>query len=219
MNSWFLSGAAACRATPRHCFARSRSAGRAVGCRSPRRACPGVDRRQQAERRRVERCSTCSSRAQLDGLASGPVLADARREHCSRAAGRCGAAEAEPPAVDRLGALRPGAPAPRAGDGLCRRLAPRRASKSPAQILPAAARARRWPDMSPKVSAVNPVYARLRDGGDCRDAADGGRADPRVLASLARLRHAAPQISATIIVDAASAQPVDGRGRPDRRRR
>ena len=79
-------------------------------------------------------------------------------------------------------------------------VAPRRSS--PAQILAAAAKA---PGAYvAKVSAVNPVYARLREAAFASMQLTGAPADSRVVASLARIRQT-PFQKRYIIVDTASA--------------
>jgi murein L,D-transpeptidase YcbB/YkuD len=144
-------------------------------------------------------------RAPLDGLDSGPALA-ARAEGLiarSSAGDRSAAAEAErllsTAWVRYVQTLERRAPGMDYADG---RAAPRQ--DSPAQILKAAAAAPSLARHVERVSAVNPLYARLREAA-WNEMLRTGAPDRRALASLERLRHM-PRASRFIIVDAASAQ-------------
>ena len=150
-------------------------------------------------------------RAPLDGLDSGPALA-ARAESLiarSQAGDRAAAAEAEQLLstawVRYIQALERRAPGMEYSDG---RAAPRQ--DSPAQILKAASAAPALARHIERVSAVNPLYARLREAA-WNDMLRTGAPDRRALASLERLRHL-PRASRFVIVDAASAQlwMIDG---------
>jgi murein L,D-transpeptidase YcbB/YkuD len=77
--------------------------------------------------------------------------------------------------------------------------------ESPAQILAHAASAPSLAAYVRKVSAVNPLYSRLRDAAWSEMQADGGRIDPRVLTSLDRVREH-PFQNRYIIVDTAAAR-------------
>lgn len=142
-------------------------------------------------------------RAPLDGLANGPELAARARGLIARsAAGDANAARA----ADRLlsGALvlyvqavQTPPPGMTYGDSW---VAPRRST--PAQIF-ASAQAAPHAYVA-KVSAVNPVYARLRDAAYRTMQLTGAPADERVVASLARIRET-PFQKRYIIVDTASA--------------
>ncbi|MEO6198638.1 MAG: L,D-transpeptidase family protein [Sphingomicrobium sp.] len=142
-------------------------------------------------------------RASLDGLASGPALASRARSLLDRADNRDPAAAAE---ADRLlssalvtyvQAIQTPPPGVTYGDSW---VVPRQST--PAQILAAAAKAPA--DYVAQVSAVNPVYAKLRDAAYAEMQLTGAPADDRVVASLARVREA-PFQKRYIIVDAASA--------------
>ena len=76
---------------------------------------------------------------------------------------------------------------------------------TPGQILASAAAARSLGQHVAEVSAVNPVYANLRNAAWQSMRSSGGAPDPRVLANLARAR-VAPFQNRYIIVDAASAR-------------
>ena len=142
-------------------------------------------------------------RAPLDGLANGPELAACARALIARsAAGDANAARS----ADRLlsGALvlyvqavQTPPPGMTYGDSW---VAPRQSS--PAQILASAQSAPHA--YVAKVSAVNPVYARLRDAAFRTMQLTGAPADQRVVTSLARIR-ATPFQKRYIIVDTASA--------------
>jgi len=142
-------------------------------------------------------------RAPLDGLANGPELAARARTLIARSAGGDARAASE---ADRLlsGALilyvqavQTPPPGMTYSDEW---VAPRRSS--PAQILASAGAA---PGAYvAKVSAVNPVYARLREAAFATMQLTGAPADERVVASLARIRQT-PFQKRYIIVDTASA--------------
>jgi murein L,D-transpeptidase YcbB/YkuD len=76
---------------------------------------------------------------------------------------------------------------------------------SPLQILAKAASATSLASHVRTVSAVNPLYARLRDAAWAQMQADGGAIDPRVLTSLDRVRDM-PFQDRYIMVDAAAAR-------------
>jgi murein L,D-transpeptidase YcbB/YkuD len=82
-------------------------------------------------------------------------------------------------------------------------VAPR--SDTPAQILAKAAAAQSLAAYVRSVSAVNPVYAELRDAAWSQMQDNGGAIDPRVLTSLERVRDM-PFQKRYIIVDAAGAK-------------
>lgn len=145
-------------------------------------------------------------RAQLDGLDSGPALA-ARAEALlqrAHAGDRAAATEAEQLLstawVRYVEALERPVSGVEYADGWAR---PRRST--PQQIL---ARAKAAPSLArhiAEVSAVNPIYARLRDTAWNARQLGGGLPDSRVLASLDRARHV-PKASRYVMVDAASAK-------------
>lgn len=137
--------------------------------------------------------------SQLDGLASGPLLAD--RAEKLLASGQADEANRllSSAWVRYVQTIQQRAPGMEYADPSA---APRQ--QSPTEILSAAARTPSLAGHVAKVGAVNPVYAELRAAAIAAMDANGGRADPRVIDTLARLRHAAPQ-SRAIIVDAASA--------------
>ena len=144
-------------------------------------------------------------RAQLDGLDSGPALAARADSLMQRAAAGDTRAAAEADQllstawVRYVQALERPVPGVEYADGWAR---PRQ--QTAAQIL---AKAKSAPSLArhvAEVSAVNPVYSRLRDSAWGARQLGTGLPDARVLASLARVRHA-PKTSRYVLVDAASA--------------
>jgi murein L,D-transpeptidase YcbB/YkuD len=144
-------------------------------------------------------------RSPLDGLAQGPMLAAQAETLMARAAGGDRAALGD---ADRLlstawvlyvQALQTPPSDMTYADSWVR---PRR--QAPAQILQAAANPKSLAAHVETVSNVNPVYAELRDAA-WRQAQANGAVDPRVSASLDRVRDM-PFQKKYIIVDAASAQ-------------
>lgn len=143
-------------------------------------------------------------RAQLDGLDSGPALAARAETLLQRAsAGDAGAAaEAEQLLstawVRYVQALERPVAGVEYADGWAK---PRQ--QTAAQIL---SRAKAAPSLArhiADISAVNPVYSRLRESAWNSRQMGAGLPDPRALASLARVRHAA-KTSRYVMVDAAS---------------
>ena len=144
-------------------------------------------------------------RAQLDGLSSGPALAAEAQALMARAQSGDPAALA---AADRflsaswvsyVQALQ----TPPAGMAYADNwVAPRR--DTPGQILARAAQAPSLPAFVRKVSDVNPLYAQLRDAAWAQ-MQSGGSLDPRVLASLDRVRDM-PTQSRYVMVDTAGAR-------------
>jgi murein L,D-transpeptidase YcbB/YkuD len=145
-------------------------------------------------------------RAPFDGLASGPALAAQAEALLARAAS--GDAAARTSAEQLLstawtlyvGALQSPPPGMAIADSWA---APRR--DTPGQILARAAAAPSLAQHVRTVSAVNPVYAQLRDAAWNMAQASGGQADARVLASLDRAR-TMPFQKRYVMVDAASAR-------------
>jgi L,D-transpeptidase YcbB len=144
-------------------------------------------------------------RAQLDGLDSGPALAARAETLLQRAATGDPNAAAE---ADKLlstawvryvQALERPVAGVEYADGWAK---PRQST--PAQIMARASAARSLAAHIAEVSTVNPVYARLRDAAWSAMPLASGLPDARVLASLARVRHA-PKASRYVVVDAASA--------------
>src|SRR5690349_926532 len=144
-------------------------------------------------------------RAPLDGMASGPVIAAQAQALLTRAA--AGDAQAQASA-DRLlssawvryvEALQ----TPPAGMTYADRwVVPRR--DSAAAILAKAGAAPSLAAYVRQVSAVNPLYAQLRDAAWASMQANGGQLDPRALTSLDRVRDIPPQ-GRYVIVDTAGA--------------
>ena len=145
-------------------------------------------------------------RASLDGMSSGPAIAARAQDLLARAAGGDPAARAT---ADRLlsaawvqyvTALQ----TPPAGMTYADKwVMPRR--DSPAGIL---ARAGAAPSLAAHVRAisqVNPLYAELRDAAWSSMQANGGQLDPRILASLDRVRDVPPQ-GRYVMVDTAGAR-------------
>ena len=143
-------------------------------------------------------------RAQLDGLDSGPALAARAESLLARASSgdAHAAAEAEQllstALVRYVQALQRPVPGVEYADGWAK---PRQ--QSPEQILTRAKAARSLAQHIAEVSAVNPVYARLRESAWNARPLGAGLPDARVLASLERVRHA-PKTSRYVLVDAAS---------------
>jgi murein L,D-transpeptidase YcbB/YkuD len=145
-------------------------------------------------------------RAALDGMPSGPALADQAQALLSRAEAGDPAALA---AVDRLlstawvqyvEALQ----TPPSGMTYADQwVAPRR--DSPGTILTRAAAAPSLAAYVRKVSEVNPLYAQLRDAAWAAAQANGGQLDPRVPASLDRVRDVPPD-GRYVMVDTAGAR-------------
>jgi murein L,D-transpeptidase YcbB/YkuD len=77
--------------------------------------------------------------------------------------------------------------------------------QTPQQILTQAAGAPSLAGYVRNISAVNPLYAQLRDAGWAEMQANGGRVDPRVLTSLDRIRER-PFQKRYVIVDTAAAR-------------
>jgi murein L,D-transpeptidase YcbB/YkuD len=146
------------------------------------------------------------ARAPLDGLDSGPMLAAQAEALLARA--RTGDPAALN-AADRLlstawiryvqAVERPPAGMIYADPWVMPR------TKTPGQILAAAASAESLGAHVRSVSQVNPLYARLRDAAWAEMQADGGAVDPRVLTSLDRARDN-PFQNRYIMVDAAGAR-------------
>jgi murein L,D-transpeptidase YcbB/YkuD len=145
-------------------------------------------------------------RAPLDGMASGPVIAAQAQALLTRAAAGDTHAQAS---ADRLlssawvryvEALQ----TPPAGMTYADRwVVPRR--DSAAAILAKAGAAPSLAAYVRQVSAVNPLYAQLRDAAWASMQANGGQLDPRALASLDRVRDIPPQ-GRYVIVDTAGAR-------------
>lgn len=145
-------------------------------------------------------------RAPLDGLASGPALAAEADALLARGAAGDAAARTS---AERLlstawalyvGQLQTPQPGMTIADAWA---APRR--DSPGQTLARANAANSLTDHVRSVSAVNPVYAELREAAWNVAQASGGQADARVLASLDRAR-TSPFQKRYVMVDAASAR-------------
>jgi L,D-transpeptidase YcbB len=145
-------------------------------------------------------------RSPLDGLPSGPALAAQAQALLIRA--QTGDAAAVPSAdrllsnawVRYIEALQ----TPPAGMTYADRwVAPRR--DSAAAILARAAAALSLAAHVRTVSNVNPLYARLRDAAWAAMQANGGTLDPRVLASLERVRDIPPQ-GRYVMIDTAGAR-------------
>jgi L,D-transpeptidase YcbB len=145
-------------------------------------------------------------RAALDGFASGPAVADQAQALIARAEAGDPASRAE---ADRLlsaawvkyvEALQ----TPPAGMTYADQwVAPRR--DSPAAILARTAGAPSLSAYVRSVADVNPLYAQLRDAAWNAMQANGGSLDPRVLASLDRVRDVPPQ-GRYVMVDTAGAR-------------
>ena len=145
-------------------------------------------------------------RASLDGMPGGPAFAAQAQALITRAQTGDPAALA---AADRLlstawvhyvEALQT---PPNGITYADRWVAPRR--DSPATILAHAAAAPSLAGFVRKVSDVNPLYARLRDAAWSTMQSSGGTVDPRVLASLDRVRDIPPD-GRYVIVDTAGAR-------------
>jgi murein L,D-transpeptidase YcbB/YkuD len=145
-------------------------------------------------------------RAPLDGMPAGPALALQAQAMMARAS------TGDPQALADADRLLSNAwvryvqtlQRPPAGITYADRwVAPR--SDSPAQILAKAAAAPSLAAYVRDVSAVNPVFAQLRDTAYAQMQANGGAIDPRVQASLDRVRDM-PFQKRYVIVDAAGAR-------------
>jgi L,D-transpeptidase YcbB len=145
-------------------------------------------------------------RASLDGFASGPVLAGQAEGLIARARGGDSAALAGAEQllssawVQYVTALRR---PPRGMVYADSWVAPR--PQSPRNILQLAAAARSLADHVRSVTNVNPFYAEMRDAAWVQIHQSGEMPDPRVLATLDRLR-ALPARGRYVVVDAASAR-------------
>ena len=145
-------------------------------------------------------------RASLDGMSSGPAVAAQAQDLLSRAAGGDPAARATADRllsaawVEYVTALQ----TPPAGMTYADKwVMPRR--DSPAAILARAAAAPSLADHVRAISQVNPLYAELRDAAWSSMQANGGQLDPRILASLDRVRAVPPQ-GRYVMVDTAGAR-------------
>ena len=145
-------------------------------------------------------------RASLDGMPSGPSIALEAQSLMARAS--TGDAQARADAERMLSTAwvlyvqalqRPPTGMTYADNWV----APR--ADTPAQILAKAAAASSLAAHVRDVSSVNPVYAQLREAAWSHVQANGGTIDPRVLASLERVRDIPPQ-DRYVIVDAAGAK-------------
>ena len=144
-------------------------------------------------------------RAAMDGMPAGPAMAAQARGLMARANAGDAAARTE---ADRLlstawvqyvQALR----TPPAGMTYADQwVAPRMLSAG--TILAQAAAAPSLAAHVQQIAAVNPLYARLRDAAWANAQANGGQLDPRVLASLDRVRDIPPQ-GRYVMVDTAGA--------------
>lgn len=145
-------------------------------------------------------------RAELDGLRNGPALAAQAQALIARAQSGDPAAVA---AADRFLsnafiAYATALQTPPAGMIYADRWAmPQR--DTPGQMLARAAAARSLAAYVREVSAVNPLYAQLRDAAWQTMQTNGGQLDPRVLVSLERARQR-PFQDRYLMVDAASAR-------------
>jgi L,D-transpeptidase YcbB len=145
-------------------------------------------------------------RAALDGLPGGPALALQAQALAARASTGDPQALAD---ADRLLSVAwiqyvQALQRPPAGMTYADKwVTPRQ--ESPAQILARAAAAPSLASYVREVSAVNPVYAELRDTAWGEMQANGGAIDPRVLTSLERVRDM-PFQKRYVIVDAAGAK-------------
>jgi murein L,D-transpeptidase YcbB/YkuD len=145
-------------------------------------------------------------RASLDGMPSGPSVALQAQALMARASTGDAQARAD---VERMlstawvlyvqALQRPPSGMTYADNWV----APR--AETPAQILAKAAAASSLAAHVRDVSSVNPVYAQLREAAWSHVQANGGTIDPRVLASLERVRDIPPQ-DRYVIVDAAGAK-------------
>ena len=218
MKSWIFAGAAvaalsgvaqpALAATPAlpNSAAVAPNAHQAVGAFYASRGGAPLWLRSPAEMAAAREFVSILRRAPLDGLASGPVLAAQAEAMLARAA--TGDAAARTSAEQLLssawtlyvGALQSPPPGMTVADSWA---APRR--DTPGQILARAAAAPSLAEHVRSVSAVNPVYAQLRDAAWMTAQVNGGQADARVLASLDRAR-TMPFQKRYLMVDAASAR-------------
>lgn len=145
-------------------------------------------------------------RASLDGLPSGPALAAQAQALLDRAQ------SGDPAALSAADRLLSGAwidyvealQTPPAGMTYADKwVTPRR--DSPSTILATSAAAPSLAATVRTVSQVNPIYAELRDAAWSAMQATGGQPDPRVLASLDRVRDIPPK-GRYVIVDTAGAR-------------
>jgi len=145
-------------------------------------------------------------RAALDGMPSGPVLADQAQALLSRAQG------GDPAALDAADRLLSAVwvqyvealQTPPAGVTYADNwVVPRRDSAG--SILARAAAAPSLTAYVRSISQVNPIYAELRDAAWSTAQANGGQLDPRVLASLDRARDVAPN-RRYVMIDTAGAR-------------
>ena len=145
-------------------------------------------------------------RAPLDGMSSGPALAAQARALVARAAGgdptALGAADRllSVAWVQYVEALQTPPTGMTYADQWVR---PRR--DAPATILARTAGAASLVAHVRSVSQVNPLYSQLRDAAFQSMQANGGQPDPRVLASLERVRDMPPQ-GRYVMVDTAGAR-------------
>jgi len=145
-------------------------------------------------------------RAPLDGMATGPALANEAKALLARADAGDAQAKAE---ADRLLSAAwiqyvQALETPPAGMVYADQwVSPR--PESPASILARAAAASSLAEHVRSISTVNPLYAQLRDAAWASAQANGGQPDPRVLASLDRVRDMPPQ-GRYVIVDTAGAR-------------
>ena len=148
---------------------------------------------------------TVLERATLDGMSSGPAMAAQAQALLGRAEAGDTAARA---AADRLLSAAwiqyvQTIQAPPQGMTYADPwVKPRR--DSAAAILSKAGAAPSLPAYVRSVSSVNPIYAQLRDATWSAMQANGGRLDPRALASLDRIRDIPPQ-GRFVVVDTAGA--------------
>ena len=145
-------------------------------------------------------------RAQLDGLSNGPALGVQAQVLLARAqtGDKAAAADADRFLSSAWVLYVQSLQRPPAGmsfaDGWAR---PRQ--QSPREILQQAASASSLDAHVRAVSSVNPIYAQIRDAAWAEMQRGGGSPDPRVVASLDRIR-AMPFQKRYVIVDAASAR-------------
>jgi murein L,D-transpeptidase YcbB/YkuD len=144
-------------------------------------------------------------RAPLDGLSSGPQLADEIQAALASATDGASASRADRMMsaawLRYVAALHAPAPGMVYND-------PRLAPRTPAAgyILEQAARASSLPDHIAVVGSVNPMYAELRDAAWAQaQSAGSSLPDPRIMASLDRLRDL-PATGRFVLVNAATQQ-------------
>lgn len=144
-------------------------------------------------------------RAPLDGLSSGPQLADAIQASLASTSDAASAARAErlmsAAWLRYVVALHQPAPGMSYNDP---RLAPR--APAPGYILEQAARATSLPDHLAAVASVSPLYSELRDAAWAQaQSSSSSIPDPRLIANLDRLR-ALPASGRFVLVNAATQQ-------------